>query len=164
MFYILSILNQWKSTNLDLEFLVRSHPEDPEKHYTKLLDFDELIFQSDGDLLETIKRAHTVMTVNSTIGFTALILDKNIISLGNSVYSGKKLCIEPKSIDEIQELLVLRKDDNISDDRLALTNNRKDFINKIIANNHISFRYNALKNIQFKSLKNQIVEKLNVGS
>lgn len=59
---------------------------------------------------------------------------------------------------------MLRKDDNISDDRLALTNNRKDFINKIIANNHISFRYNALKNIQFKSLKNQIVEKLNVGS
>src|SRR5690606_27930417 len=54
MFYILTILNQWKDDDLEYDSLVRSHPEDPENHYSKMLDFEKLIFQADGDLLETI--------------------------------------------------------------------------------------------------------------
>lgn len=90
-----------------------------------------------------------------------LILGKNIISLGNSVYSGKGLCIEPRNIDQLKKIIFGGLNSEILDDEILLRAKRKDFISKVIANNHISFKNNFLRDIQLSSLKNQIQVKLN---
>ncbi|HHY0106966.1 TPA: hypothetical protein ACVT58_002111, partial [Neisseria meningitidis] len=51
MYSILNGLNNWchKNTNIP-KILVRPHPEDPNTHYTKHMNFENLTIQSDGAL------------------------------------------------------------------------------------------------------------------
>lgn len=154
MFSILSTLNSWIfQYQKNISILVRPHPEDPKYHYTKHLIFDNLIIQADGSLLETIEKSSRVMTVNSTIGFTSLIFDKPVIALGKSVYSGRALCAEPADIGELQTLLFDQQPLAITREMVS---RRQDFVNKIVANNHISFEHADLLEIQTQAFQKQL--------
>ena len=159
MFSILSTLNGWISQyQKEIPILIRPHPEDPKNHYTKHLVFDNLTIQSDGGLLETIEKSAQVMTVNSTVGFTSLILGKPVIALGKSVYNGRSLCAEPANIDELQTLLFNRHALSVNKE---MSINRQDFVAKVIANSHISFQHPDLLDIQTQALQQQLETVLN---
>jgi hypothetical protein len=159
MFSILSSLNGWISQyQKKIPILIRPHPEDPRNHYTKHLVFDNLTIQSDGGLLETIEKSAQVMTVNSTVGFTSLILDKPVIALGKSVYNGRSLCAEPTNMDELRTILFNR---HILSVNKEMSIKRQDFVSKVIANSHISFQHPDLLDIQTQALKQQLETVLN---
>lgn len=159
MFSILSALNGWITQyQADLPVLVRPHPEDPQKHYTKQLAFDNLTIQSDGGLLETIEKAAVIMTVNSTVGFTSLILDKPVIALGKSIYNNRALCIEPPNMDTLKTILLNQKIPPVTG---SVIKQRHDFVSKVIANSHISFNHPTLLETQTRAFRRQIERLLN---
>lgn len=75
-----SILRELNKSNLGIEVHYRHHPEDPKNHYTKHLKFSNpmLVDRSEFDLERHLDSSQVVMTVNSTIGFSALLKDKKI--------------------------------------------------------------------------------------
>lgn len=158
MYSILNGLNNWCHKNNNIpKILVRPHPEDPNTHYTKHMNFENLTIQSDGALLETIQKANAIMTVNSTVGFTSLILDKVVIALGKSIYNNRELCIEPKNMNELYATLNCPNDWILNS---YMREKRKDFVSKVIANSHISFQHNIFLDIQLLALKNKIYSKI----
>ncbi|HEZ6290395.1 TPA: hypothetical protein ACVT58_001797, partial [Neisseria meningitidis] len=105
----------------------------------------------------TIQKANAIMTVNSTVGFTSLILDKVVIALGKSIYNNRELCIEPKNMNELYATLNCPNDWILNS---YMREKRKDFVSKVIANSHISFQHNIFLDIQLLALKNKIYSKI----
>lgn len=155
MYQALIFLKELKTKKkIPKDVIFRPHPEDPKNHYTKKIDFSPLIRQSNTGLLETIINADLVLTVNSTVGFTSLILGKKVVALGKSTYSGKGLCLEPKSLTELQCMLNT-KEICISQN---IVEQRQEFISKIIGYRHISFKSNELLDVQLNNLKKELTK------
>jgi capsular polysaccharide export protein len=155
MYQALIFLKELKTKKkIPQDVIFRPHPEDPKNHYTKKIDFSPLICQSNTGLLETIINADLVLTINSTVGFTSLILGKKVVALGKSTYSGRGLCLEPKSLTELQCMLNT-KEICISQN---IVEQRQEFISKIIGYRHISFKSHELLDVQLNNLKKELTK------
>lgn len=69
--------------------VVRPHPE--ETATVKLPTLDGVYVDASGDLHTWIRLADLVVTVNSTVGLTALLHERPVLAFGRSIYSGKGL-------------------------------------------------------------------------
>jgi capsular polysaccharide export protein len=87
----------------DMTVVVRRHPEEVDT----LESFpvaSNLHYIDDGTADEWCDYADLVVTVNSTVGLTALRRGKPVIALGRSIYSNKGLCREARP-DQLRALL-----------------------------------------------------------
>lgn len=71
----------------DTVFVVRPHPEESAETRPNIPLFDNVIVSSDETLDYWLTIADLVVTINSTVGLEALILDKPVVCLGESIYS-----------------------------------------------------------------------------
>lgn len=150
-----TILKKIDETDLPISVHYRAHPEDPKNHYTKSLNFknNRLEEKSNIDLEQHLMHSAAVMTINSTIGFSALLKDKTVITLGESLYANKGFTIDYKDYRSFKKIL-----SNI--DQYELTGEVKEmkdkFISKVITEKHIVFNSSRLSFIQTTNLKNYI--------
>lgn len=150
-----TILKRIDQSDLPISVHYRAHPEDPENHYTKSLNFknNSLEEKSNIDLEQHLMNSTAVMTINSTIGFSALLKDKIVITLGESLYADKGFTIDYKDYRSFQKIL-----SNI--DQYKLTGEMKEmkdkFVSKVIMERHIVFNSSRLSFIQTNNLKNYI--------
>ena len=150
-----TILKKIDETDLPRSVHYRAHPEDPKNHYTKSLNFknNRLEEKSNIDLEQHLMHSAAVMTINSTIGFSALLKDKTVITLGESLYANKGFTIDYKDYRSFKKIL-----SNI--DQYELTGEVKEmkdkFISKVITEKHIVFSSSRLSFIQTTNLKNYI--------
>ena len=150
-----TILKKIDETDLPISVHYRAHPEDPKNHYTKSLNFknNRLEEKSNIDLEQHLMHSAAVMTINSTIGFSALLKDKTVITLGESLYANKGFTIDYKDYRSFKKIL-----SNI--DQYELTGEVKEmkdkFISKVITEKHIVFSSSRLSFIQTTNLKNYI--------
>lgn len=151
-----TILKQIDQTDLPISVHYRAHPEDPKNHYTKSLSFknNKLEEKSNIDLEQHLMNSAAVMTINSTIGFSALLKDKIVITLGESLYANKGFTIDYKDYRSFKKIL-----SNI--DQYEPTGEMKEmknkFVSKVITERHIVFNSSRLSFIQTNNLKSYIV-------
>ncbi|MEG3767565.1 capsular biosynthesis protein [Alteromonas sp. 14N.309.X.WAT.G.H12] len=68
-------------------FVIKEHPSWP-KSFTHLHDKNpEIIFANNNNTQDLIEHSLAVMTINSTVGIEALLLNKNVITLGNAFFN-----------------------------------------------------------------------------
>lgn len=79
-----------KMNNDDTYFIVRPHPEESKEQYINLPILDNVLVCSEESLDFWIENSDTVVTINSTVGLEALLKEKNVITLGQSIYSSFK--------------------------------------------------------------------------
>ncbi|MGE6441449.1 hypothetical protein ACQKC9_07795 [Psychrobacter sp. NPDC078409] len=150
-----TILKQIDQSDLPIPVHYRAHPEDPKSHYTKSLNFKNKYLEekSNIDLEQHLMNSAAVMTINSTIGFSALLKDKIVITLGESLYADKGFTIDYKDYRSFQKILT-----NI--DQHKLTEEMKEmkdkFVSKVITERHLVFNSSRLSFIQTNNLKNYI--------
>ena len=78
------------SSSAGLDLIVKPHPAEPDKSFVENLFAlkESLNFKFvTGNIFEIIKNSKIVITINSTAGLEAKILDKDVIYLGSSFYS-----------------------------------------------------------------------------
>lgn len=68
-------------------FIVRPHPEELGDTFINIPDFDNVWVVKDKDLQYWLAMADIVVTINSTVGLEALLVNKPVICLGESIYS-----------------------------------------------------------------------------
>lgn len=83
---IYSALNTTHST-----FLIRPHPEETAETLINIPRFDNVKVSSEKSLDHWLDWSDLVVTINSTVGLEALIKGKQVISLGQSIYSSAGL-------------------------------------------------------------------------
>lgn len=88
-FDIYSALNTKESS-----FLIRPHPEETADTLINIPHFDNVKVSSDKSLEYWLDWSDLVVTINSTVGLEALIKGKQVISLGQSIYSSAGLTNE----------------------------------------------------------------------
>lgn len=150
-----SILKELNDINLPLEMHYRFHPEDPKTHYTKNLKFDNeyLLDRSDFDLEQHIDDSRIIMTVNSTIGFSALLKDKKVITLGNSIYSHKGFTVDYGNFDSIGKAIDFALNKEFDASEIMLKN---DFVSKLIMKHHVIFDESRMSFEQTNELKKMV--------
>jgi capsular polysaccharide export protein len=83
---IYSVLNSQGSS-----FLIRPHPEETSDTLINIPRFDNVNVSSEKSLDHWLDWSDLVVTINSTVGLEALIKGKQVISLGQSIYSSAGL-------------------------------------------------------------------------
>lgn len=94
----------------DCALLVKYHP-----HYLDVMNLgqarkvaqikDVVLLPSTISAHDLIKKVDLVVTVNSTVGFEAVLLGKPVVLLGRAVYGGAGVTLEPKSVEEWPRVL-----------------------------------------------------------
>jgi capsular polysaccharide export protein len=69
-------------------FVVRPHPEEVEDFKVNLPVYNNIIISSDNSLEYWIDVSDVVVTINSTVGLEALLKNKKVVCIGESIYSG----------------------------------------------------------------------------
>jgi capsular polysaccharide export protein len=72
-------------------FLIRPHPEETPDTLVNIPRFDNVSVSSEKSLDHWLDWSDLVVTINSTVGLEALIKGKQVISLGQSIYSSAGL-------------------------------------------------------------------------
>jgi capsular polysaccharide export protein len=75
----------------DSAFLIRPHPEETSDALINIPRFDNVNVSSEKSLDHWLDWSDLVVTINSTVGLEALIKGKQVISLGQSIYSSAGL-------------------------------------------------------------------------
>ncbi|MDO6467092.1 hypothetical protein Q4498_03105 [Neptunomonas phycophila] len=96
--------NYENSTNIKL--VVREHPEEVDKRLN-LPKISGIDYRNDLGLEYWIKKSLSVITINSTVGLEALALGKNVITLGDAIYTSKELTLEYSENTELKNLIFL---------------------------------------------------------
>ena len=71
-------------------FVIRPHPEESLNQAINIPKLDDVFICKDESLEFWIENAHLIVTINSTVGLEAILKNKPVISLGQSVYSSFK--------------------------------------------------------------------------
>jgi capsular polysaccharide export protein len=90
----------------DLYFVIKQHPS-CFKNYPELhtINNSKIIFANHNNTESLIEGSQAVITVNSSVGMEAIMLNKKVITLGNAFYSGYGFAKNLRSVEEIEETL-----------------------------------------------------------
>lgn len=101
-------------------FVVRPHPEEVEGLQLNFPIYENLIISAEKPLSYWIEAADVVVTINSTVGLEALIAGKQVVCIGESIYSGlncvsrlKNDSLEQNDSKEIRDYLCFLLDSNL---------------------------------------------------
>ncbi|NRD72375.1 hypothetical protein HQQ94_03775 [Shewanella sp. VB17] len=98
---VLTILNSIPNDTL---LVIRHHPEEVEQQLNLPLA-NNILYSNDESLNYWISVSDLVVTINSTVGFEALISGRPVLTFGKSIYSGKGLCKEVNELDQLKGVL-----------------------------------------------------------
>jgi capsular polysaccharide export protein len=99
----------------DVVLYVKTHPEEVDKNLNLPL-LHNVDYIGACDLNELIKSVDLVVTINSTVGMSALFEGVPVVGLGKSIFSNKKLVIDKEQFDsevtkfELDEVSLFRRD------------------------------------------------------
>lgn len=89
--------------------VVKFHPQETRlaqiRNDALIKQFPEVTFVCNVPATELIKRARFVVTINSSVGFEAILLDRPLVTLGNSFYSVPALAEVVRSESELSAAL-----------------------------------------------------------
>lgn len=89
--------------------VVKLHPREKRTAQAAYRDlpaqFPDVLFTLDHPLPDLLSRAAAVATVNSTVGFEAMLYDKPVVALGNNFYTAAGLVEKVGSLDELPAAL-----------------------------------------------------------
>lgn len=106
MIEIIKDIQQAISQFNDIHLIVKPHPEDRNRlDELQLLDNNTTHIPNNLNLYSLLELADLVITVNSTVGFEALILQKPVIVLGKAIYSEKGFTYDLQSQRELPNLI-----------------------------------------------------------
>lgn len=147
-----SILSDLNKLELPIDIHYRAHPEDPKNHYTKHLEFKNarLTEKSDIDLGYHLDNSELILTINSTIGFSALMKDKVVLTLGESIYAHKGFTLDYSNYLSLQKLIEAALDFKVDSNYIEKKNN---FISQVIMNRHVVFERSHLEFLQLGNLE-----------
>ncbi|MFT2097272.1 hypothetical protein ACMUMQ_02830 [Marinomonas sp. 2405UD66-6] len=99
------VMKAVEALDLSLTVVFKEHPTWP-KHYDSLYNkSDKAIFANGNQTPELIEKAKAVITINSTVGLEALLLNKQVITLGDACYNIDGLVQNAKNANELIESL-----------------------------------------------------------
>lgn len=88
-----------------LKVVFKEHPS-WRKHYTSLYDKDDIALFANGNATtELIEKAEVVLTINSTVGMESLLLNKQVITLGDACYNIDGLVLHANDRQQLADCL-----------------------------------------------------------
>ncbi len=91
----------------DLKVVFKEHPS-WHRHYSHLYKkHPQAIFANGNATADLIENAQAVITINSTVGLEALLLEKNVITLGQACYNIEDLVLQAGNSRELSEALLI---------------------------------------------------------
>ena len=98
------IANKTKTT-----FIFKEHPHERDFTYEELHKRTEnnpfIKFANANETSELIKKSEAIITINSTVGLEALLMNKKVIVLGNAFYALDKITKKASNIDELEDII-----------------------------------------------------------
>jgi hypothetical protein len=92
----------------EMTFVFKEHPSSPQDYQylrQRVQNNDHLMFANECSTQELIEKAEAIVTINSTVGLEALLLDKKVIALGNAFYAFEGLAKHAETEYELLELI-----------------------------------------------------------
>ena len=92
MRHLFTVLQQisTKLSDRQLRFVIKEHPQCPQQYadlYPIARAHKRIVFANFNSTQELIEKATAIMTINSTVGWEALLLKKKVITLGHACYN-----------------------------------------------------------------------------
>ena len=101
MRHLFTVLQQISSKISDqqLQLVIKEHPQCPQEYpdlYEIAKTQERIVFANFNPTQELIEKAAGIITINSTVGWEALLLKKKVITLGNACYNLPDLVLPVK--------------------------------------------------------------------
>lgn len=155
--FVLNTMNKKFVSNLKIVFKV--HPLDRyRKDYKEIFNkysSDNVIFTFDYDTDTLIEKSKMIFVVNSTVGFTALQKNKNLIVFGNALYLLENISI---SIEDF--IKILNKSQNLESLNNSLNSilmNKVKFVDFITNHYLCKANIDRLNNTDLENILNEII-------
>jgi capsule polysaccharide modification protein KpsS len=107
-----------------IQLIVKEHPRQETHRYMKQLmkqvRYPDVVFTRYADTNQLIKNAAAVITINSSVGYQALKMEKSVFVLGDSIYDGPGLGEKVKDLN-----LLMKKILQIIEENLSITDTNK---------------------------------------
>lgn len=120
-----------KDRTKPIQFVIKDHPRQETRRYMKelikQLRYPDVVVTRYASTNQLIKNAAAVITINSSVGYQALKMKKNVFVLGDSIYNGTGL---GEKIDDLN--LLVKKILQIVDEDIFITDTNKvdDFVER----------------------------------
>ncbi len=140
------------------QLIIREHPLYRGKYETELYEYaqiNNLDFDTNISLKESLKFTQVVIVNNSTAGIEAIALKKKVVVLGNSYYDHPKVCIKYDGKTDLKDVLI--KAINFSTDNNSISL----FIHSLIQNNLVNGHIKDLDLIAARIISNKIETEFN---
>ena len=103
-----------------INFILKEHPHERDFTYEELHKRAEnnpfIKFANGNETNELIKNAEAIITINSTVGLEALLMNKRVIVLGNAFYALDKITKKATNISELEQIIKNLDKWNIEED------------------------------------------------
>jgi len=99
------VLNELKKIvqkRTDLILIFKPHPQDSKEYFS---DDNSIIIDRTANIHTLMKNADLFAAIGTTVQYEALLYEKPIIQLGRSFISGKDICYELQSREELESLI-----------------------------------------------------------
>ncbi|MFB4331514.1 hypothetical protein [Paenibacillus sp. CR_12] len=104
---IIQSVNEGRSKPINL--IIKEHPRQEINGYLEFLKekyrSPYIIFVKTGDTSSLLERAIAVITINSSVGYQALKMRKNVFVLGESLYTGEGLAKKVRDWEHLERLI-----------------------------------------------------------
>ena len=103
-----------------INFILKEHPHERDFTYEELHKRAKnnpfIKFANANETDELIKNAEAIITINSTVGLEALLMNKKVIVLGNAFYALDKITKKARNISELEQIIKNLDKWNIEED------------------------------------------------
>ncbi|OGU34413.1 MAG: hypothetical protein A2068_09720 [Ignavibacteria bacterium GWB2_35_6b] len=102
-----NVLNSVSKLNSTWKVVFKIHPQETgkEAEYLNVIEKYNNAVVTNTDTIELIKNSKLVISINSSVGFEALLWQKSVILLGNSIYDNFELIYKVAKLDELKNLI-----------------------------------------------------------
>ncbi|APD88352.1 hypothetical protein BM523_00245 [Alteromonas mediterranea] len=149
--YLLNVIDQIDDPNLHI--VIKEHPSEIIRHDDLHNKHPRILFANQCATQELIERSQAVMTVNSTVGIEALLLDKPVLVLGRACYGIEGVTKLVRNETEMRQVI------NNIDSIMVDTEAKRGYLNFMYNHYVIPTSWKNIDKLHVDALTNRLLKK-----
>jgi capsular polysaccharide export protein len=153
-----SVIKSLQDLEIKRKIIIKEHPREFRKiDYKKILKDNDICFSTAGTI-DLISESKLIVTINSTVGFEALVFCKPVLITGSALYESLPYITK---VNNQADLTLKLKKYLLSDfkyDKIEITKSVSSVYNKLVKCNYVSPKEIEIKNL-WQKISELIIDK-----
>ena len=144
---VISVANGLRQLGIKRKIVIKEHPREFRNiNYSEILKHEDILFSKAGTI-DLISRSNLVITINSTVGFEAVVFGKPVIITGSSLYESIPFIVKVNNQSELNLNLKRFLSINYQFDKTEVNKHVSAVYEKLVKCNYVSPSEKEINNL-----------------